>query len=365
MNVSHKIGQFYAGQETDRLAKMFIAAWRYTAMAKKDGDDPVRLATQARALPPIIDALKAMQGGRVTQVIKAATAAGTTTGWGVDLAAYEILQDAFLASLRNISIFESALPFMMNGPLHVSYPIVTTGPTATTVGEGQVKPVSKMTITRMDLTEKKTSVIVPLSDELVRHATNGLSYFQREMIPSVTVAIDNSFLSEITSGISTSPSNGGTSIAVLQDIDNAVRSITRRSSSKIFLAVSPDIAAAWAFKLTTTGALTFPDMMTPNGGTVQGCQVVATDAVSQQIIAFDAGQIGVADFGIDLDQSNEASIQLDTSPDSPPGATSPYISAWQLNLTLARATRYWGVKRSNNTCVSVITNVSYSGDSPS
>jgi len=56
-------------------------------------------------------------------------------------------------------------------------------------------------------------------------------------------------------------------------------------------------------------------------------------ALAKEILLADDGQVV-------LDASNQASIQLDSAPDSPPGASTAYISMWQMNMTGLRAERW-------------------------
>jgi len=78
----------------------------------------------------------------------------------------------------------------------------------------------------------------------------------------------------------------------------------------------------------------------------------------------DASQVAAASEGLVLDSSTEANIVMDTAPDSPPIASSAYISTWQLNLVALRAERYIGAKLLRSDAVAKITNVGYVGSSP-
>jgi hypothetical protein len=99
-------------------------------------------------------------------------------------------------------------------------------------------------------------------------------------------------------------------------------------------------------------------------GAIQGMEVLVSDGVSDQIIAVDASQIAAAGGTVELDGSGVATVQMDSAPDSPPTAAANVTSFWQMNLAGLRATRYWGAERLRSTAVSVISNVSYSGNSP-
>ncbi len=60
--------------------------------------------------------------------------------------------------------------------------------------------------------------------------------------------------------------------------------------------------------------------------------VVRTPAAGNHVIITDAPLIAVADAGVRLDVSKEATMQLETAPNDPPLATSVMTSLWQADL---------------------------------
>jgi hypothetical protein len=169
----------------------------------------------------------------------------------------------------------------------------------------------------------------------------------------------------LTAGVSPSASNGGTSTAVLQDINALLQAITTDQNSEIFICISSAIAKAWAAKVTSTGEFLFPPgSITLKGGEIMGARVFVSDAIGTTIVAFDASQLATFDGGIFLDTARYASVQLDTTPDSPPGAASPYLSFWQMGILGVKAVRVFSVERLRSTAVAAISGVSYSGNSP-
>jgi hypothetical protein len=362
MSIREQIITAAAEKDAALNAKAFVHAARHLMLSHKEGggiNSAWETAKHARALPQIVAALQALP--RVLQT-KAVAQAGSITDWGDDLAPYATLASAFLASLRNISVFEAALPFMLRVPPHTSIRVVSGGATGATVGEGQVKLISKLTLAAQNLTEKKTVAIIAASDELLRFAASNV--FQQELSSAVAAQTDAAFVAALTVGASPISSQGGTSTAVLQDINLAINALSLSSASKVFLATSPDICKSWALKVTSTGEQLFPQL-TIHGGQIAGCEVFASEGINAQVIAFDARQVAASDGGITLDTSNETALQMDSSPDSPPSASTNLISLWQSNITALKAERYWSAVPLRSTAVSVITGVNYgSSDSP-
>lgn len=330
-------------------ARMFVHAAKYIALAKGSKSEAYTLAKMNRALPPIVEVLQ-----------KAAADVGSTGGWGAPLMDSG-LAAAFLSSLRSASVFEAALPFMPRVPFRTTVRVVTTGATGATVNEAMTKPVTKLSLSASAMSEQKTLAIVAVTEELLRQAS--IRLFQDELTRTVAVALDTAFVAKITTGISPTTSNGGTSAAVLADFAAGLAALTLDAGSKVFAAVSPDIAKAWAFKTTSTGERMFPELGI-NGGDVGGVTVFPTDGVSGQIVFFDATQIATADTGIELDTAKYATLQLDTVGDSPPGAATPYVSLWQMGMVGVKAIRHWAAERMRTGAVSVISGVSYTGNSP-
>jgi hypothetical protein len=102
-----------------------------------------------------------------------------------------------------------------------------------------------------------------------------------------------------------------------------------------------------------------------NGGDIGGMTVIVSDGVpSTSIILADATQIAAASDTITLTSSNETTLQMDTTPDSPPTASTTYVNLWSMNWRALRAERWWGAVKLSTTGVCVITSVNWIGGSP-
>lgn len=271
------------------------------------------------------------------------------------------MSNAFLQSLRTLSLFEAMRPFSPEVPFSTKIVVVTSGATGSTVNEAMVKPISKVGLTAADTDLQKSLAIVVLTEELLRSAS--ITLFQTELQRAVAAAVDSAFITKITTGISPTTSNGGTSIAILQDLDAGLAALSLDAGSKVFCATSPTIMKNLVFKTTSTGERAFPELSV-NGGNLSGVEFFPTAGVSGQFVFFDATQIAHCQRGIELDVARYASVQMDTAPDSPQTASTPLISLWQNNMVGVKATRWWDAQRLRDNAVSVIGSVSLTGDSP-
>jgi HK97 family phage major capsid protein len=96
-----------------------------------------------------------------------------------------------------------------------------------------------------------------------------------------------------------------------------------------------------------------------NGGTFAGIPVVATENMPSTtgspsegypIILAKANEILLADDGqVTIDASREASLQMESTPDSPSTASTVLTSLWQNNMIAIKAERFinWTKRRSN------------------
>jgi hypothetical protein len=60
-----------------------------------------------------------------------------------------------------------------------------------------------------------------------------------------------------------------------------------------------------------------------------------------------------------IDASREASLQMESAPDSPPTSSSNMVSLWQMNMTGLRAERWINWKKRRSTAVQFISNAKY------
>jgi hypothetical protein len=234
--------------ERSHRAGEFIAIARYLVQAHGDVMQASKLAANSRCVP------------RISTIFKTAVAAGSiaSTTWAGPLVEYDSVMSAFVESLSSAGAFDAMLSSMRRVPLRTRVAVVTVGASGATIGDTMVTPISTLQVAGKQIDEEKAVVILAINDELVRLA-EAAGLFGAELRNGVAVATDVEFLRRLTTGISTIPSNGGTSIAILQDIDALASAISTDAASKLFLIVESSTAKKWAFKTTSTGALAFPE----------------------------------------------------------------------------------------------------------
>lgn len=349
MTIAQQVGRLVREQERDQSAKDFCHVAKCLMLGKGSVFAAIEVAKERRALPRIIETLEK------AAVVPGATQSGS---WGSPLAPYTQLADAFLASLRNVGVFDAALPSMKQYPMKTQISVTTLGATAASIGEGSAKTISKVELANSQLDPIKAVGIIIVSDELLKEA--GLlasNVFAAELSGAVAAETDARFLAEITSGISSITSAGNTAAAILTDIGNAWGSLKINTQSRVFIAADPNTVKLWALVLNATGNF---GGLGINGGTLMGCTVIPTDALTNQLVCFDAAQLAANGGTTELDASNQAAIQMDSAPDSPPSASTTITPFWPNNVTGLRAVRWFGIERLGSAAVSKVIGVANS-----
>jgi hypothetical protein len=372
MTIAQTIGRISAQQEMTQKAREFTNLARVVALSRGDHAMAQQLA-QRNLLGPRIKTIfenhhRVYEMRRdVVARLKAAVSAGTTTDntWALPLAEYDVLADAFLASLKNYGAFDAMLPSMRRVPFRTRIGASTSGASGNTVPQASVKPISKLTLTGTQIDEQKALAILVITNELARFGdvTAG-DLFAAELSNAVAVETDETFVSVLTAAAPSFTSNGATAEHARLDLRVLLTAITTNARSQLFLLVTPGIAKTLAVLSTNAGDEAFPNM-NYNGGLLSGIPTLVSDGVpSQTMVLVDAQQVAAASETIQLSAATETTVQLDTAPDSPVSGSTTMTSLWQSNLTVLKAERVFGAQKLTGTGVAVMTSVNYTGDSP-
>lgn len=357
MTIAQRIGQ--VSVDLDRRARLagFLQVARCLAVGGTDAFAVQEEAKRSRCMSSVLEAL--------TVTTKATAAAATTSDatWASPLAA-TTLADAFGETLRDASAFDRLLPDFIRVPPQTKVAVITAGISGAAVGEGMVKPLGRLSAVSVDITMRKSVAVVVVAKELMKMAGPGaLALLQRELTGAVASTTDQTFIDDLTSGLSTIPSSGATALATRADARAALDAVDTGSGSRLYWITTSSIAKRLAVIGDASGAAAFPEVA---DGRLAGWPLVISDGVgSGLLILCDASQIAAAALPIELDATDQASIQMDTAPDSPPTSSTNLVSFFQMNYGGVRATRYYAVKRLRDTAVAIVSGVTGIGNSPS
>lgn len=363
VRISHVKANLPEGATFCRLAHAMLAG-------KGDMNKSIRWAKHAVKFggwsntPEIVEMLEA-DLPTMMEMTKAAVGAGTTTDatWASPLINYNIATEQFINYLRGATII-GRIPGLRRVPFNIQVPRMTSGTSAGWVGENAPKPVSAGAFDSVTLRWAKAAGIVVLTDELVRFSspaaeqvvrqdlTNTITAFiDRQFVDPSVAAVTNVSPASVLNGVSAIVPTGTTMAAFRSDLKRLFATMTALNlpmASGVFI-MHPDTALGISLTLNSLGQPVYPTIR-KDGGELLGYPVITSTNIPSTtgsptegypIIFLLADEIMLADDGQTvIDASNQASIQLDSAPDSPPGASTAYISMWQMNMTALRAERW-------------------------
>jgi HK97 family phage major capsid protein/HK97 family phage prohead protease len=319
----------------------------------------------------------------VAAILKTAVNAGTTTDstWAGPLVNYQIMASEFVDLLRPLTII-GRIPGLRNVPFKVKIPRQTGGSTVNWVGEGKVKPLTSLAFDTITMDFAKIAGIIPLSEELVRLSNPSAEALVRnDLAAAITQFMDNEFIdptnaatdvspASITYGVTPTVATGTTAAALRDDIGTLMGGFLQDNlqiSSGVWI-MSQTTALKISLMRNSLGTQEFPGISV-NGGTFEGLPVVVSENVPYTggsptdggiIVLANAGDILLADDGqVTIDASREASLQMETAPDSPPTASTTLVSLWQHNMMAIKAERYINWQKRRSTAVAYISSAKY------
>jgi HK97 family phage major capsid protein/HK97 family phage prohead protease len=338
-------------------------------MAKGNLDVASKIAQrdQWKDTPEVASVLNHALMNGTTEIIKAPVAEGNTYNntWAGALVQYQYMTSEFIDLLRPQTIL-GRLNGFRRVPFNIRIPLQTAGATAYWVGEGSVKPMSSLAFDTTTMGFSKVAALVAFTQELLRFSNPSIEELVRQdLIATCAQFLDTSFLDPTrTAGTGTggpspaSVTNGAPSvIATGTDADAARADIgtTLRAMAALNLPMASGVwvmgvqqAISFSLMLNALGQKEFPDI-TANGGTLLGFPVITSENVpasggspadGHMMVFLLPSEILLADDGnVSIDMSTEASLQMESAPDSPATASTVMVSLWQRNMVALRAER--------------------------
>ena len=307
--------------------------------------------------------------------LKAAVAAGTSAHatWAGPLVQPANLANEFVALLRPATAI-GKIAGLRNVPFGVKVPAQTGGGTYNWVGEGKAKPVTSLAFSSTTLDVAKAAGIIVITEELARLSSPAAEDIARtDMINGIVQFVDQQFLDPTVAAVTgvnpASITNGVTptaSVGPLNDIVAIVGAFTAANLplTGLTFVMSPSNAVVLSFQRDAMGALAFPDMSSA-GGSMNGLQVVTSAAAGTNVIGMIPSLILYGDDGgVTVDVSREASVQMDSAPDSPATATTVLVSLWQNNLVGLRAEWFVSWKKAHAQAVQYVNNATFEIPAP-
>jgi len=302
--------------------------------------------------------------------LKAAVAAGTTTDpiWAKPLVNQNVSTE--LIELVRPATFLGQIKGFKKVPFNTKMPRQTNGGTYNWVGEAKPKPVTSLGFDTVALDMSKIAGIIALTKELAMLSNPDAEQVVRnDMIAGIAKFSNQQFIdpavalvagvhpASITNGAPTAPATADP----LADILGLIRYFTANgiSIAGVTFLLSPGNALALAVAKGSDGSTTFPGLSV-SGGSYLGMDFIASELVGDMLIALQPSYILYAeDGGVEIDVSQEATLQMDSAPASPPIDTTVMVSLWQTNQIGIRAERFINWNKINPNAVRYLTAAVY------
>lgn len=281
------------------------------------------------------------------------------------LAASRRILTAFAPQLQSTSVFFALLPSMLRAPLRTRIAFATSNAATGSASEGQAIGISRFVMDGEEIEVARAAGIVVVSEELMRTMSAGADAFMTSLLrDALSPAVDGIFLSLMDGGPSLA-SVGGNAVAASVDLRRLYEAVALKAGSRPIFAMAEDVARAASTMLATNGNWLFPDM-TPQGGTIGGAPVIVSDQLAARTVRlFDGAAIAGDALAIDLKIAKHATLQFNSTPDSPETATTVQRNLWQHNQIALQPFVYFGAKKTRSNAVATLTNVGWGGsDSP-
>jgi HK97 family phage major capsid protein len=263
-------------------------------------------------------------------------------------------------------------------PFNVRAPRGTAGASVGWTGQGVPALLSPLGFESVLFRVSKITGIVVTTKELARFSDPASEKLIRADLAAATAQFtDQQFLdpaigevpdispASITNGAPEVESTGSTLAAATADLQNLLGQITTNFTA-IYLVMKRS-TALWLCQLKSgSGSDAFPRLGI-NGGDIWGIPVIVSDNTpsdtdspsNKMIVAIDAAEIFLGDDGIELDASEEALLEMSTSPDSPRTAATALVSLWQNDLVATLVRRYVRWQRRREGSVAILTGVPF------
>lgn len=318
----------------------------------------------------------------LVEVMKAGIPAIGTGDNGNMMVNYQVLQDQFIEFLRPKTII-GRLPGLTRVPFNVRIGRQTGGSTVNWVGQAAPKPVTSITGDSVTLDQAKIAGIIVLNDELIRIsdpsaellvrndlAKQIVQFMDAQFVDPTKAAVTGVSPASITNGVSAQIPTGTTGSALRADIKTLLGGFLSNNLQVdgAVVIMSQRLALAISMMQNALGQDEYPNL-TMNGGTAWGLPVITSEGVpstggsptdGDPIIVASTPDILLADDEqVMIDVSREATLQMDSAPDSPPTASTVMYSLFQNNGVAVRAERYINWVKRRSTAVAYISNAKY------
>ncbi|TAZ83593.1 phage major capsid protein [Rhizobium ruizarguesonis] len=327
-------------------ASTILSLVRALAIAEKTGETYSDIADRLRMPAP------------AARLLKAAVGAGTLSDptWASGLADMQAASSAFLQALGGRSAFASLLDqaVLTRAPLRSRVGAVSEGIVGAVNGEGEARPVSRMSLSGDALAAQQADAVIVLSREVLENSSAASQAFvSRQLRRAVAKALDVGFFSTLVTSATPSFSSTGDHVTDLKILLDATNSGEGR------LAWIASTSAANSIALLDDGRGT----ASPEGvSEFMGLPFAVSPGLPAGTLILLDGDRVLADVeSLGIDVARHASLQMDDAPTmdaiTPTGTST--VSLWQTNSVAVKISALFGVTAGADDAIAVLTDVAW------
>ncbi len=323
-----------------------LALVRALAICERTGEPTGDIADRLRMPAP------------AQRILKAAVGAGTLSDpeWASGLADMQAASSAFLQGLGGRSAFAALLDqgILTRAPLRSRVGAVSEGVVGAVNGEGEARPVSRMSLNGDQLLPQQADAIVVLSREVIENASAAAQAFlSRQLRRAVAKALDVGALSTLITSATPTFAATDNHASDLKQLLDAVNT----GEGRLAWIASPDTANSIALLNDGRGS------SSPEGVSefLNLPFAVSPGLPAGTLLLIDGDRIlaDIESLGIDI--ARHASLQMDNAPTMEaitPTAT-PTVSLWQTNSVAVKVSALFGVAAGTADAIAVLTDVAW------
>ncbi|MGO6724410.1 phage major capsid protein [Rhizobium ruizarguesonis] len=319
---------------------------RALVIAEKTGETTADIADRLRLPAP------------AQRILKAAVGAGTLSNpeWASGLADMQAASSAFVQALGARSAFGALLDqgILTRAPLHSRVGAVAEGVVGAVSGEGEARPVSRMSLSGDVLAAQQADAIIVLSREVVENSSAASQAFvSRQLRRAVAKALDVGFFSTlITSSTPTFAATDNHAADLKQMLDTV-----NSGEGRLGWVAAPNVANSIALLNDPRGT------SSPEGlSEFLGLPFAVSPALTAGTLILLDGDRVLADIAsLGVDTSRFTSLQMSDEPTMDvitPTATA-VVSLWQTNSVGIKISALFGAVAGTDDAIAVLTGIEW------
>ncbi|PDS80142.1 phage major capsid protein [Rhizobium sp. L43] len=327
-------------------AGTILAVTRALVIASKSGETTAEIAERLRLPAP------------AQRILKAATAAGTLADpqWAGQLADMQAASSAFLQQLGGRSSFASLLDMgvLTRAPLHAHIGALSEGVVGAVNGEGEARPVSRMSLNGGALLPRRADAVIALSREILENSSAASQAFvSRQLRRAVAKALDTGFFDSLVTSATPSFSSTGDHPADLKILLDAANS----GSGRLAWIAATDVANAICLLNDGRGTAS------PEGlSEFVGLPLAVSPALPAGVLVLLDGDRVVGDVeSLGISVARHAALQMSDEPTNASDTPTPtaLTSLWQTNAVAIRLSSLFGVSAGTPDALAVMTGIEW------